>query len=202
MPDHRRVVGDALVLRRQAVEARADHRLQARRNRELGRLGAVERARRRRACARSPRGTAGCRPRCGRAASARLPGGSARPPSSSARSASLSSSSSADRKIVVRLSASTQKSGRSSSQLSPRGADHEDRRRRLSPRNSIRSNSVGSAQCRSSNTSTSGRRAASSSSTLRMPQWSSAWETSAAAYAPCVPGAPIRFASVAAIVRN
>ena len=46
--------------------------------------------------------------------------------------------------------------------------------------NSIRSKSVGSAQCRSSKTSTSGRVAASSSSTRRMPQWSSACEISAA----------------------
>ena len=68
-PDDRRVLGDALVAGGQPVEARADHRLQARRHGELVEVAAaVERRRSRRACAPSPRGRAGCRPRCGAAA--------------------------------------------------------------------------------------------------------------------------------------
>ena len=140
-----------------------------------------------RACARSPRGRADSRRRSA-AERPRAAGGARVEPSSSATSA-RSRARRAARARGSRRSPVARDEGRRAVSAA-RGASTPRTRIGAPPlavfgsHVAIRSSSVGSAQCRSSKTSTSGRSAASSSSRRRMPQCSSACEISPTAYVP------------------
>ena len=118
---------------------------------------AVERRPSRRACGRSPRGRAGCPPRCVSRSSAWRPPGSACAPSSSARSASLSVAAERSQRDRDRVLALGQSCGRRLARAPAAPKQMMRTARRPRAEKSSRSKSVGSAQCRSSKTSTSGR---------------------------------------------
>ena len=202
--DNRRVLGEPPLRRGQPVQAGRDERLQALGHRRATRARPGRASPPRAASARSPRGTAGCRARCESGVRSSPAAAPARPDRRRARRRAHRSRSalSSSRVITVRRSPSTTRPA-CRSLISGRAVASTNSGARAARSDSSSSIRVGSAQWRSSSSSTSGRWAASSSNRRWMPQCSSAWEICVVAYVPRgVVCAPTRFETAEAIVRS